>query len=519
MKNKNTSPVTGSTAQVNAPVVSSSSPGTSRKINSPGFLKTIRGKLTLSFVLIFGVTLIIFSFVLYNVFARQSRSDFDLLMTVLASSVSETVKENGVSPDILNEIKEFNSPGLSAYFGYIEIFSSTEMLALQSPQLNNTTLQLNREMILSAINGRKEFSAVTDAPTSGLWDSRGARVLYYPAQHRQHKYAIVLIAPLSGIETMLSRLRLIIIFSIPVTLILAAVVGWQFSKRAYAPVGELVAKANTITAERLNQRLEVSDADDEISHLAETLNSMMQRLEESFKTLKQFTSDASHELRTPLTILRGEIEVALKKSRETEEYESILKDSLEEVKRLQNITEGLLLLSQYENRVMSLQKERIDLGELAAESAARAGILAERKKIRLVMNLQEESADGIYIEGDRKKLKNVLLNLFENAVKYSNENTMIACNAGISCDAAFGFVSIKDEGIGISESEIKTIFDRFYRADVSRTRGEGYSLGLGLSIVKAVVEAHGGYMDVESSRGSGSVFSVFLPLLKDAQHT
>ncbi|HWA07556.1 MAG TPA: histidine kinase dimerization/phospho-acceptor domain-containing protein, partial [Ignavibacteria bacterium] len=311
--------------------------------------KTIRGKLTLSFISIFGITLIGFSFVLYNVFAKQSRDDFDIVMSVLATSITETIRENGINQDILNEVKEFNNPGLSAFYGYTEVLNQEETIVMQSSQLKDVPLPLERSRILAALNGNREITTVFTDDPGELWDSRGARILYFPATHRQHKYVVILVAPLSSVEGMLANLRLIIFIAIPVTLLIASVVGWVFSKRAYAPVNELVTKTNTITAEKLHLRLKVSDADDEISHLAETLNYMIERLEQSFNTLKQFTSDASHELRTPLTIIRGEIEVALKKSRDIGEYENILKDNLEEVRRLQNIVEGLLTLSQYEN--------------------------------------------------------------------------------------------------------------------------------------------------------------------------
>ena len=476
--------------------------------------KTIRGKLTLSFITIFGITLIIFSFVLYNVFARQSRDDFDIVMTVLASSISETIRENGINQDILNEVKEFNNPGLSAFYGYTQVYNSTETIVMQSTQLNEITLPVSRELLISALNGRRETATVySDAP-AGLWDKHGARIIYFPAMHHQHKYVVVLIAPLSSVETMLSNLRLIIFIAIPVTLLLASLVGWIFSKRAYAPVGELVSKANTITAEKLHSRLKVSDANDEISHLAETLNSMIERLEESFKTLKQFTSDASHELRTPLTIIRGEIEVALKKQRGNAEYENILKDNLEEVKRLQNIVEGLLTLSQYENNRIVIQQEKINLADVVIESLTKSRILAERKNIKLILKLEEDNPGDIYITGDNRKLLNVFLNLFDNAIKYSNDNSEILCYTGRTKKDGYAFVTIKDEGIGIGEESLKNIFERFYRADSSRTRGESYSLGLGLSIVKAVIEAHGGSIEVRSEEEKGSAFTIFLPVSK-----
>ncbi len=487
------------------------------KKNSSAYLKifkTVRGKLTLSFITIFGITLIGFSFVLYNVFAKQSRDDFDIVMSVLASSISETIRENGINQDILNEVKEFNNPGLSAFYGYTEILNSTESVVMQSSQLKDVSLPLERNRILAALNGSREITTIYIDDPGPLWDSRGARILYFPATHRQHKYVVILVAPLSSIEGMLANLRLIIFIAIPVTLLIASIVGWLFSKRAYAPVDELVTKTNTITAEKLHMRLKVSDADDEISHLAETLNYMIERLEQSFSTLKQFTSDASHELRTPLTIMRGEIEVALKKSRNEQEYLNILKGNLEEVRRLQNIVEGLLTLSQYENNRVTIQHEDINLTDIVIESVTKSRILAESKNIRLVLKLDEDNPEAVIINGDSRKLLNVFLNIFDNAIKYSNENTEIKCFTGITKTDKYAYVTIKDEGIGIPEESLKNIFERFYREDSSRTRGEGFSLGLGLSIVKAVVEAHNGKIEVTSEKGKGSAFTIFLPYTK-----
>lgn len=473
--------------------------------------KTIRGKLTLSFIIIFGITLIGFSLVLYNVFAKQSRDDFDIVMSVLASSISETIRENGINQDILNEVKEFNNPGLSAFYGYTQVMNSAESVVMQSSQLKDKALPIQRQYVLSALNGGREITTVFTEGPSELWDKQGARILYFPAVHHQHKYAVILIAPLSSVETSLSNLRLIIFAAIPVTLLLASVVGWLFSKRAYAPVNELVIKTNTITAEKLHSRLRVSDADDEISHLAETLNDMIERLEQSFNTLKQFTSDASHELRTPLTIIRGEIEVALKKRRDNNEYENILKDNLDEVKRLQNIVEGLLTLSQYENNRVTVQEEIINLNDVVIEALTKSRIIAGRKEIKLILKLEENTTGGIMIKGDSTKLLNVFLNIFDNAVKYSNTGSEVYCFTGKTKKGDFAFVTIKDEGIGIPKGSLLNIFERFYREDSSRTRGESYSLGLGLSIVKAVVEAHNGRIEVKSEDNKGSEFTIFLP--------
>ena len=168
----------------------------------------------------------------------------------------------------------------------------------------------------------------------------------------------------------------------------------------------------------------------------------------------------------------------------------------------------------YENNKIVIQSEKLNLTDIVIESLTKSRILAERKNIRLILKLEDENPESIFIIGDNKKLLNVFLNLFDNAIKYSNDNSEISCFTGKTKKDGYAFVTIKDEGIGIGEESLKNIFERFYRADSSRTRGESYSLGLGLSIVKAVIEAHGGQIEVKSEETKGSAFTVFLPVIK-----
>jgi heavy metal sensor kinase len=476
--------------------------------------KTIRGKLTLYFTIIFGLTLIIFSAVLYSIFAGNIRNDFDLVMTAFAVSISETIKEGGVTPDILTEIRDLNNPGLSPYNGFVMVYNSSGMLVIKSRQLEPVDIQFNRDLINRSLNGMKEYSTEFKQPVNNLWDENGIRLLYYPATHRGHRYALVLISPLSGQAQTLNSLKLVLFSAVPVTLLLSALIGWFFSKKAYEPVSRLVEKTKSITAEKLHERLAVDDVDDEISRLSVTLNKMIERLESSFKTLKQFTSDASHELKTPLTIMKGEIEVAMKKSRTAGEYKQILLNSLEEVNHLQQIVESLITLSQYENKKIALNIEIIDLNDLVIDAVTKSRLIASRKSIKLILHLNEDDHADFTVKGDRKKIMNVFLNLIDNATKYSAPNSEV--NIFTLFDSSFknAVVKIEDNGIGISEENLVNIFDRFYRADVSRTRGDDYSLGLGLSLVKAAIEAHGGVVSVSSKLGKGSVFTVSLPLVR-----
>jgi two-component system, OmpR family, sensor kinase len=478
----------------------------------PGIFKTIRGKLTIYFTLIFGITLIVFSTVLYNIFAGQIRNDFDLVMTAFAASISETIKENGVTPDILSEMKEMNKPGSSLYYGYIIVYNHQEGVIIKSHQVDSVNVPLNKDLLNDAINGKKGFHTGYFTPVNGLWDKDGVRMLYFPASHRGRKFALVLIAPLSSQEQMLGNLQLILFTAVPVTLLLAAFIGWIFSKKAYEPVDKLVEKSKTITAEKLYERLAVDDVDDEISRLAATLNNMIGGLEASFKTLKQFTSDASHELKTPLTIMKGEIEVALKRSRSIDEYRIVLEGSLEEVNRLQNIVESLLLISKYDNKKLVLSSEEFDLNEVVIEAVKKSQQISSKKNIKIILNINEEEDSELYIIGDKSKLQNVYLNLIDNAVKYSNENTSINITTGKDLIMKNAVVTVKDEGIGIPEEMLEDVFVRFYRVDQSRTRDEGHSIGLGLAIVRVTLEAHGGSVSVTSSLGEGSVFTTILPL-------
>lgn len=475
----------------------------------------IRSKLTLAFVAIFGATLIVFSLILYGVFANQTRNDLDKILTVLASSVSETIKRTGVKQSLLNEIQEMNIPFTYASNEYVEVFDISGKIMLKSDQLENDSFPISKDVIDDVLKGKNTFKTSLEASKDNLWDEKGIRLVYYPAVHKNQKYVVAVAASLSNLENQLGNLRLIFYISIPLTLLFSTAIGWLFSKRAYTPVKQLITTAESITAQNLSSRLPENKSGDEIAQLAATLNNMIERLENSFNIQKQFTSDASHELKTPLTILRGEIEVALQKERTTEEYRMIVKNGLEEVIRLQNIVEGLLLLSKLETDKLQPLKDRINLNETVTDAVSKVNILANKKNIKVILKLDENGDNGfngIYVKGDQKKLTNVFLNLLDNALKYSNENSEIFCTVKrIPGDSKVN-ITISDRGIGIPESELNRIFERFYRVDTSRTRDDSFSLGLGLSIARAVIESHGGNIKVQSKVGQGSSFRINLPL-------
>lgn len=468
----------------------------------------MRAKLTLAFAGIFGATLIIFSVILYSIFANQSRDELDSVLLAVASSVSETIKETGIKTEILDQIEDINVPFTYASWEYIEIMDASGNIIIRSEELAADSLTISPDVREEVMKGNEVYRTVTVPSEDNLWDENGVRLIYHPAAHAKEKYIVVAAVPLSNVENQLSNLRLLFYFAIPFTILFSAVVGWLFSRRAYTPVKQLIAALESITAQNLSARLPVNPSGDEIARLAGELNKMIDRLENSFKVLKQFTSDASHELKTPLTILRGEIEVTLQKARTKDEYQSVLRDNLEEVSRLQSIVEGLLMLSKLETDRIILQKERVNLNEVVTDAVSKMSALASRKRIRIKVVVGQTFLTVI---GDQKKLTNVFINLLDNAIKYSDEGSEILCTVGGNSEKAE--VTIRDRGPGIPESELEKIFERFYRTDSSRTRGDSFSLGLGLSIARAVVESHRGKITVRSKAGEGSEFIVSLPII------
>ncbi len=472
---------------------------------------TVRGQLTLFFVFIFGLTLCVFSIVLYNVFAAQSRNELDKAMVILAKSLDAEIQSDSISSDLLNEVEETFIPYTTPKQQFVEILNEEGNVIFKS--IHGEDLHFDQDWLSRASEGKQVFHTYKASDDGSPY---GMRILLYPVTGNSKKFIIAVGIPLANLESALFKFRMILFISIPLLLLFASVFGWTFSKRAYAPVRVLIGNMNSITANNLEKRLPVSNSGDEISILAATLNSLIERLQKSFLVLKQFTSDASHELRTPLTILKGEIEVALAKGRSSDEYEKVLKNNLEEVERLQKIIDGLLMLSQMESGKIYIYKDKIDLSDLLVEAVSKINGLARKKHIRIILNLNNSPEKGrgkILVNGEYSKLLNVFLNLLDNAIKYSDPNSEINCTESADRAQNTVIISIEDCGSGIAAENLENIFARFYRTDLSRTRNDTNGVGLGLAITKAVVEAHGGKILVSSNENIGTTFTVFLPAI------
>ena len=311
--------------------------------------------------------------------------------------------------------------------------------------------------------------------------------------------------PLSELNDALDNLFSIFLVLVPITFVVSLGGGWLLSYKSLHPVDVVTRAARQITAHNLDQRIPESLIDDEIGRLITTLNDMIARLRESFDQIKQFSVDASHELRTPLAILRGEIELALKNPKKNEEYRDVLASNLEEILRLSSIVDTLLLLAKGDLGQQDLRFEHVNVRDLLQELYEDAEILALRKDIVVTMS----KAEDVSIWGDRLRLRQLFLNLIDNAIKYTPEKGKVSLS--LEREDGFAAVKVQDTGVGISSEHQALIFGRFFRVDRARSREMGGS-GLGLSIAKWIVDVHHGKIDVASEPNEGSTFSVYLPL-------
>lgn len=322
---------------------------------------------------------------------------------------------------------------------------------------------------------------------------------------RSHVLELIVGYPLTEIEQTLAELFSTLKVGLPLVLVIAVVGGYWLARYSLRQVDVLTRAAQEITAHHLNTRLPMPPVNDEIARLTATLNDMIARLEQSFQQIQQFTSDASHELRTPLAILIGELELMLRRPHTPAEYQAALSSALEEVVRLSKVVEGLLELSRAESEQVKMEWELLDLSQLVEEVCEDFALLAEEHSLVLEAEIQP----FVRIIGDRTRLRQVLINLIDNAIKYTPASGKIRVE--LRLEQSHAIVTIADTGIGIPAEDISRIFDRFYRVDKARSRSVGGS-GLGLAIVRWIIDAHHGNIRLESIEGRGTTVWIHLPL-------
>jgi heavy metal sensor kinase len=281
-------------------------------------------------------------------------------------------------------------------------------------------------------------------------------------------------------------------------------VGWWLTTRAIRPIETIGAAARRISAGNLSERITPDDPDNELGRLADVLNSTFSRLEAAFNQQKQFTADASHELRTPLAVIISEAQTALARDRSAAEYRETVEACLDSAQQMRRLTESLLDLARLDAGSREIAKETVDLAEVARAIVDRTRVLAERRGIVITCDLASAITTG-----SAELLGQVATNLLTNAVHYNRSNGTVHITTRREDSAAI--LKVADTGIGISAEDLPRVFERFYRADKSRTNAGGRS-GLGLAICKAIVDLHGGTIDISSQPGTGTTVTLRLLL-------
>lgn len=317
---------------------------------------------------------------------------------------------------------------------------------------------------------------------------------------------IELAQSLRQVDNTLRDLATLIIVSIAAGLVVAAFGGWFIAGNILGPIDRVTLTAQKITRARdLGRRIDVPPTVDEVGRLAMTFNEMLARIEELFSAQQRFVADVSHELRSPLTAVRGNLDLMKRGAGDDASERVQMIEAMDtETARMNRLVNDLLLLARQDAGI-PIAKQPIELDTLMLEVYRQAQVTAKG------VNLQLGSEDQAIIVGDRDRLKQVLLNLVDNAVKYTPQGGKVTLS--LAKDAMWVKITVQDTGIGIAPENIPNLFDRFYRVDKARSRDAG-GTGLGLAIAKSVVEAHNGKITVESQVGKGSTFTVWLPLVE-----
>ena len=330
-------------------------------------------------------------------------------------------------------------------------------------------------------------------------------IVSVPQQVRGEAWVIEMGAPTDQINTAVHELLITLLTSLPILVLVAAASGYLLVRRSLKPVEDIRATAEKITFGNLSNRLPVASTGDALEHLSVTLNQMLERLEAAYHQASRFSADASHELRTPLTIMRTELESIVQEASLADGVRERIGSVLEETAHMSHIAEGLFAISRLDAGEAKMQHERLDLARLVSSTAEQMQLLAEEKQLAVDVDAKM----SVMVEGDQTRLKQVIVNLLDNAIKYTPRGGSISLQVFATNTKAH--FEIQDNGEGIAEDALPHAFERFYRADKVRARDSG-GAGLGLSIVRSIILAHGGVVDLQSKEGKGTTCRVELPL-------
>ncbi len=464
-------------------------------------IRSIGTRLTFWYTSLLTLTFLLLAGTAYGLLAYSLSQDVNASLNGVAKVMAKRAQADSARffPSDVDELfrRFFGFSPMDRYFDMLDPRGRRDP---RLPPSRAGKLPLSPEALKKATQGIPVFETVEGIGPYPV------RVLTMPVIKGGHVTGLVQIGmSLESMHKTRRRFLLIMAAMLPIALLLAGGGGWLLAGRALEPVDRMARAARRISGERLDERLEETGTGDELDRLAQTLNEMLGRLDIAFSQVRQFSADASHELQTPLTILKGELEVALRSPRSQEEYQRVLQSALEEIDRIADLVEGLLLLARSDVGVLRMDRQPIDLAHLVEEVYARATVLADARGVALHL----EPLHPITIQGDHERIRRLLLNLVDNGIKYTQAGGSVTLS--LEQDRDWVSLRVLDTGVGLSREEQEQIFQPFFRATEASSRDEK-GVGLGLSIARSIAEAHGGRIELESNIGHGSSFTVLLPM-------
>ncbi|MGH8231375.1 MAG: sensor histidine kinase [Steroidobacteraceae bacterium] len=392
-----------------------------------------------------------------------------------------------------------------------------------APEFNNRFVRVTRAPALTVFRSGApadhSFDPASAPPAPTDWSERDALrsvvtatgpllIRATPVASASGRYLVELGVSLAPVEAVQRRLLSLLGLMLPVLVVCAAGGGYLLVRRALRPVERMSQTAEQISVQDLDARLPVMPTGDALQRLSISLNHMLARLRDSVQTSRRFLADASHELRTPLTVIKGELQELVADDVGRGEVRERIGSVLEEVARLEHLVSGLLALSRLDAGDAQREWVDVNLGELAASTVEQMRLVAEDRGVQL----QPSTLSSITVRGDGGRLKQVIVNLLDNAVKFTPRGGSVSLRTQQRDD--YGILEVRDSGIGIPAAALPHVFDRFYRVDAARSREDG-GAGLGLSIVRSICAAHGAEIEVDSVPGSGSCFRLKFPLARE----
>ena len=465
-----------------------------KKFNLP-----IRWRLTIWYGVVLSLILIIFASGIFIYFKNSLQESIDAKIRSIGEVLSSSMTD-AHNTSVFGNFERYleNVLGKKPKGKFIQIMDSSGRIGAKMSDIEGEALPTSFSALERAMRGEIVYETIERTKPR-------LRMITIPILENKKVTSVVQVGTsLEDFDETIRKLLLIMIISIPSSICVTIVVGYFMARKALRPVDQIRRAAVKISSSNLDEKIDITGRKDELSRLAETFNAMINRLKDAFQRINQFSIDVSHELKTPLTILKGETEVALRKEREKRDYQVLLMSNLEEIDRMSCIIDDLLLLSKADTREIKLNVEEVALRDLIIDVCMDMKVVADKKSVAL----ETSELEDIRLKGDELKLRRMLLNIVENGIKYSHIGGKVSVSSYVN--DGYAKIDIKDNGIGISEEDIKYIFDRFYRADRSRKRESGS--GLGLSISRWIAEAHKGGIEVKSQPAQGSMFTIKLPI-------